>query len=563
MPIDDLYLKYSVRVNNGSGCLLNPISEEYSYVLTAKHNLENPDAKKVNVAKPNGEKLEVLDAFSHEKLDFTIILVKRIEDIELSVFDEVEFEDEVVIYGFPESKKGDDFPAMKINCVVKEKPPTEHFYVIEPHRHVEHDQIVGFSGCGVFLEKNERLYLLGTLYRMDSYHNQGRLNFLPISIADDLIENNNIFPIDRSHLEKFSGLYNDICKRKIENYRINQNLAEVFREVNTDNPTDNYHKSPPFILGNFIMAFDIKGGNREYRKNRKFGEQRFRLIECYYYTYLDICKYAVLSILWDEFLSAKDRNKMSATNQEISDLLKSSKNFSKENLDTLKSLCHKILEKFGQEKEITFVKQLVPSFKMFRDGVEMFIEQTLDKGINNYELYWASEQLLYELLRKSKFINNYRIKSVHHRYYIKHRSDPIAKFKTEIFLREDSKETSDRNLEKTNYVNVHSIYICEEADTLDNVINISPFYFDLNTYDPRAVKMDLFVLNKSQFKNNERSFYYDRIYDPGDKEKSDLKIFTDKSGVKGTKNNNGSIDREMAKSTKLFEQLNTFLDHLK
>ena len=38
--LGELYRYYTVVVNNGSGCLFQPPDQDFTYVLTVKHNLQ-------------------------------------------------------------------------------------------------------------------------------------------------------------------------------------------------------------------------------------------------------------------------------------------------------------------------------------------------------------------------------------------------------------------------------------------------------------------------------------------------------------------------------------------
>ena len=84
--IDDIK-ELTVRVENGSGVLVSPLSDEYHYVLTAHHvikDFDNKDVKGITISflhdSPYKDvKVEVVDVKKCEESDAAIILIRRIE----------------------------------------------------------------------------------------------------------------------------------------------------------------------------------------------------------------------------------------------------------------------------------------------------------------------------------------------------------------------------------------------------------------------------------------------------------------------------------------------------
>ncbi len=93
--IEDQLRFYAVKVNEGSGCLFQPDSKEYTYVLTVKHNLEieNSVGEKELIAlndikiyrgNVDGERISDIIAFElHETLDLALIVIPYIGDSEM------------------------------------------------------------------------------------------------------------------------------------------------------------------------------------------------------------------------------------------------------------------------------------------------------------------------------------------------------------------------------------------------------------------------------------------------------------------------------------------------
>jgi len=92
MKIDNIR-EYIVIVNKGSGCIFQPEDDAYSYVLTAKHNIEN-----------NNGKVTILDRFVFENGNWNKIAVEK-------------FSETVSEYYFPYPDKDKDTAIIKIKKI--------------------------------------------------------------------------------------------------------------------------------------------------------------------------------------------------------------------------------------------------------------------------------------------------------------------------------------------------------------------------------------------------------------------------------------------------------------
>ncbi len=104
-------------------------------------------------------------------------------------------------------------------------------------------------------------------------------------------------------------------------------------------------------------------------------------------------------------------------------------------------------------------------------------------------------------------------------------------------------------------LNVHSIYLFKENDNQQPVINLSPFYFDYNSGEPKATKIHLSVLKF--YSEKDGSFYFNSISEDDVFSKDRPKIFP----IEG--NNQPSPVYDFKFNTqKIYKQLMYFVEKL-
>ena len=231
--INDTIKTHTVIVDDGSGVLIQPMTSEYSYVLTARHNLrvDSEDESGIkssidkevstikiftsddNVGQPS---LTALDFYLHETLDIAIIRIAF--KAELSIYPEQEVLQpgiEVWLHGYPGIKR-------KNNTEIKDQLDSYDLYThdISPIKikfrntsDASIDSIKGFSGGGVFRINSERTaaYLVGIEYGMDDTKaNHERLACVPIKQFNHIIEQNDLAPLKPIHLTNFNHIKDGI-----------------------------------------------------------------------------------------------------------------------------------------------------------------------------------------------------------------------------------------------------------------------------------------------------------------------------------------------------------------
>ena len=352
----------------------------------------------------------------------------------------------------------------------------------------------------------------------------------------------------------------DNVETKIKKYMEEEGFRQFLIQLAKEQNIRNYANLPPFIFGDIIKVMDVDDRNKEYEKYRTIGNDRYLLIKEYFYCYLNLCKYSVLSILWDEI-----RNDDIHTSKEcIYKLLVNSK-VDKADIDTLTKLCEEILLKFGKQKEKAFIENVMLSFDLFENGISIFTS-----GYPNEESYWNSEQLLNNLMTCSEFLNQYQIKSIRARYYVRHRNDDRERYTLEYsHKRNELLVVSEDEIDKK-FVNIHSLYLCQKDSGEDIVINLSPFYFDKNSHDNNAAKIKLFVFDRLMEEDGEIYLNYFPVFNPRERSNetsnsniaiSKNKITTERLRDIESKEKKVKVERQLTvhKINKLYEQFLPFL----
>ncbi|WKK60348.1 ABC-three component system protein [Sphingobacterium sp. BN32] len=183
MPtIDEQLRHFAVKVNNGSGCIFQPDSKEYTYVLTVKHNLEvTSDGEKVLIPTQNikiyrgnadGDPIPNIVSYEvHDTLDLALIVIPYIGDSEMVLVHSNPIKDEsIVLYGYPSRlskniEKGEKRENVRCFCDMQSEDKLGTEIRTEQGQNTwdinTQKAMIGFSGCGVFAEVNGALVLKG------------------------------------------------------------------------------------------------------------------------------------------------------------------------------------------------------------------------------------------------------------------------------------------------------------------------------------------------------------------------------------------------------------------
>lgn len=215
---------FTVKVANGSGCLFQPLNSKYSYVLTAKHVIENVENIEIirQWIQEDGIKVEnqfeMLDTpylHSSPDKDAAIIKVNKIDGIEsLLRYDLNSVEKENwYLCGHPDSRENNDFSFRKNKLKIEN--PVELYIEGEIERNVNHSEIVGQSGGGIIRSEGSCFLLAGIQKKMaveDENETLSRIHFAPLSFFDEIVEENseNLSPLFPPYIGAFNILLQEI-----------------------------------------------------------------------------------------------------------------------------------------------------------------------------------------------------------------------------------------------------------------------------------------------------------------------------------------------------------------
>lgn len=228
MNFSEKCIQCSVIVDGGSGVLFQPMTEKYSYVLTAKHNLYNDtaqdsytqpkDRKDIKITFHDGNAIKIIKIYEHNSLDIAILKIDKIEiESPLKQFNEVKNGDTYKFYGYPAIRRQNQKVEDRIqyfNLTVGEVIKTK--IVSKNEECFEKKSIDGCSGGGVFKEDGDNYYLVGIECRMDalsaSEENNTRLRFIFIEAYDEIIEQNKseLEPLFPPYMNDFDLLIDNI-----------------------------------------------------------------------------------------------------------------------------------------------------------------------------------------------------------------------------------------------------------------------------------------------------------------------------------------------------------------
>lgn len=250
MSLDKLK-SYTVKVGNGSGCLFQPMTDEYTYILTAKHlfyekgrdergeenEIEFEDGRNLDIIK--NQKIEngwqevkipfILrkgnNYFPHpnELADIAILKIDFIADFN-SIFVQNRYSEMkgFKLCGFPESHNLNDVGEKCTTQEVKGFMATGNYCqgAQLSNDTLQQSDIKGFSGGGILKVINGNIYIVGIQSKMasKSINQVGQIGFVQIKYFDDIVEQYNdqlerLFP---DYMRNFSFLRDESFKLEVD-----------------------------------------------------------------------------------------------------------------------------------------------------------------------------------------------------------------------------------------------------------------------------------------------------------------------------------------------------------
>lgn len=217
------FKEYSVIIESGTGVLFQPMSEDYFYILTAKHNLQNK-TEDGYADKPNGTSINIrrfiliANAWTDELIPFTLVkdsnyfpndnanidaaILKiqfndyhRFDISKIHISDETLINKDAYVCGFPNDKRGannGNFQEQYDNYQIDNNSNDTAFKksVRLVHIHAQ-NTVSGMSGGGIIKLSPSFFELIGIQSQMTgTFSDQNVIDFVPISFFNDIIKAN-------------------------------------------------------------------------------------------------------------------------------------------------------------------------------------------------------------------------------------------------------------------------------------------------------------------------------------------------------------------------------------
>ena len=220
--------EYVVIVNEGSGCFFQPANPDETYILTAKHNIENADNQIKQLVRFKyqndsfksfeieiDELIEGENYLPHPEIDIAIIKIARIDNLDnlFRIMSSVNYENNFSLYGYPNKRRVAN-PDSKVNWF-RPEDGVELLGTLENSRkeakipgNPDHSEMLGHSG-GIICKRTDRgMFIAGIQNGMVKADEEdlGRIEFTPINYFDEIVEEYDISPLHPSYLSNFSFL---------------------------------------------------------------------------------------------------------------------------------------------------------------------------------------------------------------------------------------------------------------------------------------------------------------------------------------------------------------------
>lgn len=224
MSQDDL-IKYTVKVGEGSGCLFQPMTDEYTYVLTAKHLFGNYN-EEVSIPLPTNSEITIIKQitngdtwtdepipfvliegetyFPHKKADIAILKIKAQLGFDtIHIQDSFDEEKDIHLCGFPKTldTESEKCTSHRVESFKASGNYCHHAQLFGGHNQ---ETIEGMSGGGLLKIIDNRISIIGIQSKMASKESSmGQIGFVPMRYAKEIVN----YPEYEGNLEKFLPLY--------------------------------------------------------------------------------------------------------------------------------------------------------------------------------------------------------------------------------------------------------------------------------------------------------------------------------------------------------------------
>ncbi|MFY0256400.1 ABC-three component system protein [Chitinophaga sp. 30R24] len=271
---------FSVVVSTGSGCLFQPMADEYSYILTAKHCVQGISEILVqrhfideSTSLPTSAAIRVIEApYLHqdEHKDAAIIKIEKIDGLDHLVRTDAPFNasDKYYLTGHPLARREADF-TFRANELSILNNKGNGYIECELNKPALYSEIAGHSGGGIIRINNGFFSLAGIQKGMSAFDDKeslGRIDIMPLSFYDEIIQQNevNLAPLVQPYLKSFLWLVDNIFP--LRNLAFNKDiLTKVLKEIASDLCNEFTPEEVITLYGDSIL---ISGQQKEIINNK-------------------------------------------------------------------------------------------------------------------------------------------------------------------------------------------------------------------------------------------------------------------------------------------------------
>lgn len=244
MTVSEIMQSYCVKVNGGSGVLVNAMTQDYSYVLTAAHVI--PEKKDELVVHDYQDKpLTVLDVIpqnlpSQEVIkanpqlyDFAILKVDYQERVAQKCLPASDLSDRasLTLVGFPDTERQSSNPIKEYTG--HKISVAQELIIISLDGIPGTTTIKGMSGGGVYHVQDETPLLIGVEFQMDGTgqdQQYGRVQCHSIARFEEIITAHSSAPMIPAYLECFSNMQDKIFSFNVDD---RNNVSALKLELET------------------------------------------------------------------------------------------------------------------------------------------------------------------------------------------------------------------------------------------------------------------------------------------------------------------------------------------
>lgn len=308
-----------------------------------------------------------------------------------------------------------------------------------------------------------------------------------------------------------------------DQYPVNRSYRMLEDEIKLEEGLEEsfYQYYPYFIC---IHLRKLSDGNRlSYQEFQKLSFERFSTIRKIIQEFFKFLHFSAYSIIWTISRNPNNKGFLENLSAETKQKLRENLTFSWKDrpppmiVENLEAIYSNIPDEYlnGQPLWATLKKCVIDNredFKKVADFMFDYFDQTSEAKLK----YLKAESYLKIFLKRFKFLRNIDIESVYDVYYNQFMfTDTPSYFINKSFYPVDKRpDYHDNDLKEEGTINqanpipdinIHSIYIYENNFT-NRVLNMSPFYIDVNSSSLVAEKIKLYYLDMYAEKSGTLSF---------------------------------------------------------